>query len=81
MTEGSQCGHSSLNIVGDNYIDLKQGCSKLFTTGQARINPECYTIKCVGQTKTYNAYITFLSLAVLRKPIKPTIYLRILFIT
>ena len=22
-------------------------CSKLFTTGQARVNPECYVIKCV----------------------------------
>ena len=22
--------------------------SKLFTTGQARVNPECYVIKCVG---------------------------------
>ena len=23
-------------------------CSKVFTTGQARVNPECYVIKCVG---------------------------------
>ena len=22
--------------------------SKVFTTGQARVNPECYVIKCVG---------------------------------
>ena len=23
-------------------------CSKVFTAGQARVNPECYVIKCVG---------------------------------
>ena len=23
-------------------------CSKVFTTGQARVNPEYYVIKCVG---------------------------------
>ena len=68
-------------IVGDNYNDLKQGCSKLFTTGQARINPERYIIKCVGKQKLFNAHITFLSLAVLCKSIKPTNYLRTLFIT
>ena len=32
------------------YIDsyLVQGRSKVFTTGQARFNPEHYVIKCVG---------------------------------
>ena len=29
-------------------VTLVQGHSKVFTTGQARVNPENYVIKCVG---------------------------------
>ena len=42
----------------------RQGRSKVFTTGQARINPEHYVIKCVANDNLLNAYMAFLSLAV-----------------
>ena len=38
-------------IISNNYIKLvymHQGRRKLFITGQAKLNPEDYSIKCVG---------------------------------
>ena len=34
-----------------------QGNSKVFTTGQARVNPEDYVIKCVGGRQVLNARV------------------------
>ena len=41
-----------------------QGHSKVFTTGQAKVNPEHDAIKCVGSWQLSKAHMAFLSLAV-----------------
>ena len=57
-----------------------QGRSKVFTTGQAKVNPEHYVIRCVGRPKPF--HMAFLSLAVCcSKSIKPVNHFRTLFIT
>ena len=42
-----------------------QGCSKVFTIGQARINPEHYVINARVADNLSNAHMAFLSLTVL----------------
>ena len=38
-----------MNEISNTYMHTYQGRSKVFTTGQAIVNPEHYIIKCVGR--------------------------------
>ena len=41
-----------------------QGCSKVFTTGQGRVNPELYVINAWIADNLSNVHMAFLSLTV-----------------
>ena len=67
------CGHQDT---------IDQGHRKVFTTGQARFNPEHYVIKMRGQMISFYTHMASLSLAVCcSKSIKPTNHFSTLFIT
>ena len=58
-----------------------QGHGKVFTTGQTRVIPEHYVIKCMGSQVSQYSYGS-LSLAVsCSKSVKPTNHFSTLFIT